>query len=347
MGDHFAEQAASRARRQLIPCCNFPDRLVGPQPLPGPARHAVHRHRRHLVGAQNPARRHPRPLRRAGHPVHRIPRPGAAGGRGSGHLPADHRAALGAEIEGRARLLLLRRLLRLRHFRGRHRHLLGALAGAGVRQFGRPASCRKGVTPTLGPDATGVGWVYQYARAGQGQDAGRVAHLAGLVSALPAGQGAGRGRGGQHRRLRAAVPGDGRSGQAEGLRHSADARRRGDPQFQPRRRRPHAGDGRDRIHGARPRLSARQGRHREPGAQGAERHAGAHRRHRPRRTGGRRAARHDRTERRGRGGVRHRHGALRPECAGGDRQPQGQGRRDQRRACPRASASRPSTTAPN
>ena len=39
---------------------------------------------------------------------------------------------------------------------------MGPLAGAGVPQlrFEEPAS---GVTPALGPDATGVGWVYQYA----------------------------------------------------------------------------------------------------------------------------------------------------------------------------------------
>ena len=72
----------------------------------------------------------------------------------------------------------------------------------------------KGVTPTLGPDATGVGWVYQYVAAGQGQDAGRAAHDPGLVRALPAHQGARRRRGGVDRRLRADLPGDGRSGQA-------------------------------------------------------------------------------------------------------------------------------------
>ncbi len=40
----------------------------------------------------------------------------------------------------------------------------------------------QGVTPTLGPDATGVGWVYQYAVLGGEQDAGRTAHHPGLVS---------------------------------------------------------------------------------------------------------------------------------------------------------------------
>jgi hypothetical protein len=66
-----------------------------------------------------------------------VPRPGAAGGRGPGHLSADHGHAVGAEVEGGARLLLLRRVLRLHHLRGRHRHLLGALARAGVPQLRR------------------------------------------------------------------------------------------------------------------------------------------------------------------------------------------------------------------
>jgi Cu(I)/Ag(I) efflux system membrane protein CusA/SilA len=50
----------------------------------------------------------------------------------------------------------------LHHLRGRHRHLLGALARARISQLrGWPHA--QGVTPQIGPDATGVGWVYQYA----------------------------------------------------------------------------------------------------------------------------------------------------------------------------------------
>ena len=89
------------------------------------------------------------------------PGPGAAGGRGPGHLSADHGDADRAAGESGARLLVLRRLLRLRHFRGRHRHLLGALPGARISELAA-ARLPAGVTPTLGPDATGVGWVYQY-----------------------------------------------------------------------------------------------------------------------------------------------------------------------------------------
>ena len=73
---------------------------------------------------------------------------------------SHHRDARGAQVEGRARLL--RRILRLRHLRGRNRHLLGP--GTRVLEYPNFASGRlpKGVTPTLGPDATGIGWVYQY-----------------------------------------------------------------------------------------------------------------------------------------------------------------------------------------
>src|SRR3546814_3605581 len=55
---------------------------------------------------------------------------GAPGGRGPGDLPADQRPARGAEVEGRPRLLVLRRLIHLRHLRGRHGPVLGALARA-------------------------------------------------------------------------------------------------------------------------------------------------------------------------------------------------------------------------
>ena len=69
---------------------------------------------------------------------------------------------VGAQVQGRARLFVLRRLLRLHHLRGRHRHLLGALPRAGVPQLRRRPHAQ-GHHPALGPDATGVGWVYQYA----------------------------------------------------------------------------------------------------------------------------------------------------------------------------------------
>ncbi len=61
-----------------------------------------------------------------------------------------------------------------------------------------------GVDPVLGPDATGVGWVYQYAlvdRSG-GHDLAELRSLAGLVPALRAAARARRCRSGQRRWLR-------------------------------------------------------------------------------------------------------------------------------------------------
>ena len=88
------------------------------------------------------ARRHPGSLRHPGHRLHRISGAGAAGDRGPGHLSADHRHADGAAIEGGARLLVLRRVVRLRHLRGRHRHLLGALAACSNFSTASPRGCR-------------------------------------------------------------------------------------------------------------------------------------------------------------------------------------------------------------
>ncbi len=87
-------------------------------------RHLCHP-RRHLCGDPYSARRYPRSLRHSGHRLYRISGPGAAGSRRSGHLPADQRAVERAELARRARLLLLRRVFRLRHFRRRNRYLLG------------------------------------------------------------------------------------------------------------------------------------------------------------------------------------------------------------------------------
>ncbi len=75
-----------------------------------------------------------------------------------------------------------------------------------------------GVSPMLGPDATGVGWVFQYAlvdTSGQ-HDLDELRTFQDFTLALRAGERARRGRGGQRRRLREAVPGDGRSAQAPG-----------------------------------------------------------------------------------------------------------------------------------
>jgi hypothetical protein len=63
-----------------------------------------------------------------------------------------------------------------------------------------------GVTPTLGPDATGVGWVYQYAVvAKEAERWPNCASTAGLGGALRRFEGGRRRRGGERRRLRQAV----------------------------------------------------------------------------------------------------------------------------------------------
>ncbi len=48
-----------------------------------------------------------------------------------------------------------------------------------------------GISPTLGPDASGVGWVYQYALVGANRSLAELRTLAGLVRALPALEGDG------------------------------------------------------------------------------------------------------------------------------------------------------------
>ena len=98
------------------------------------------------------------------------PGPGAAHRRGPGHLSADDDDAVGARREDRARLFVLRRLVRLRAVRGRHRPVLGALARARVPEPGAEPPAAQACSRRSGPDATGVGWIYEYAlvdRSGQ------------------------------------------------------------------------------------------------------------------------------------------------------------------------------------
>ena len=150
---------------------------------------------------------------------------------------------------------VLRRLLRLRDLRGRHRHLLGAQPGAGIPELRARRACRKGVAGT-GPDATGVGWststrCWPKTRRWPNCAPSRTGTCA---TSSPR---RGRGRGRFARRLRADLPGHRRS--AEAARYGIPlAKVAGDPRLQPRRRRPGRRDGRDRVHGARQGLSARQ-----------------------------------------------------------------------------------------
>ena len=69
----------------------------------------------------------------------------------------------------------------------------------------------RGVTPQLGPDATGVGWVYQYAVLGAQHTLAELRTIQDWYVRYQLTKAPGRGRGGERRRLRPAVPGHRRS----------------------------------------------------------------------------------------------------------------------------------------
>ncbi len=113
-----------------------------------------------------------------------------------------------------------------------------------------------GVTPTLGPDATGVGWSTStqcWARTSPWQISARCR----TGNPLRAVQGRGCCRGGERRRFRQAIQCRHRSRPHALARHLAAKGARGHPRQQHGRRGPHAGAGRARVHGARPRLPQR------------------------------------------------------------------------------------------
>ncbi len=98
----------------------------------------------------------------SGHYQDDLSGPNAASGRGSGHLSADNGHAGRAGGCDSPWLFLFQRQLCLCHFRRRDRPLLGPLSGSGISVPGC-AHLPDGAAPALGPDATGVGWIYQYA----------------------------------------------------------------------------------------------------------------------------------------------------------------------------------------
>ena len=141
---------------------------------------ALRRRRRHLCARASAARRHSRPLRHAGHRLHGVSGPGAAGDRGPGHLSADHGDADGAAAR---RWCAASPSSASRSSTSSSRTAptsIGRAAACSNISTARRARLPAGVTPTLGPDATGVGWVYQYAVMSQGAIARRPALAAGL-----------------------------------------------------------------------------------------------------------------------------------------------------------------------
>jgi hypothetical protein len=178
------------------------------------------------------ARRLAGSFRRAGDRVHSLRRAGAEGRRGPGHLSADHGHAGGTESQGGTWLLDVRRLLRLCHFRRRHRHLLGAFAGPGVSEFrtGQPATrCCTADRPRRYRRRLGL----PVCADRQGPIAGRPAQRPGLVRSLPAHQGRRRCRSGQRWRLRQGVSGHRRPAPAGQLWRFAGAPVAGDSRIQP------------------------------------------------------------------------------------------------------------------
>ena len=157
----------------------------------------------------------------------------------------------------RARLLLLRRLLRLCDLRGWHRSLLGALARARISELCRAtATCRGNAEPRSRRDRSRVG--LPICRSRVAEEPRRAPHHSGLVDPFRACQGRGRVRDRERRRLRQAVQRRGRSAAPAGPRHSAFQDQRRDPREQHGCRRPHRRGLRDRVRHPRPRL------HQEP-----------------------------------------------------------------------------------
>ena len=118
----------------------------------------------------------------------------------------------------------------------------------------------QGVQTELGPDATGVGWVFQYALVGQGSNLAELRSAAGLVPALSPAIRAGRGGSRAAGRLRAAVSGQRRSQPAGRVQHSDHESGGRGARGQQRCRRTPGGVHRPRVHGARPRLREVAGR---------------------------------------------------------------------------------------
>ena len=161
----------------------------------------------------------------------------------------------------RARLLVLRRLLRLRDIRGRDRSLLGTIARARKPEPGQraPAGLRNpGARP--GRHRGRLGIRVRARRSERRPRPGRAHQHPGLVPEVRTADGPWRRRGRYRRRHGAAVPGRRRSGQTAARGTHAGPRTRRRPGRQPRNRRLRGRDGRSRIHGACQRLRGQRRR---------------------------------------------------------------------------------------
>ena len=295
-----------------------------PEPAPRRTRDRARRRARRRRGLHDARRCAAGPLGRAGDRPDGVPGPGASGGRGAGDVPAHDDDALGPRRGHRPRLLDVRDELRLRHLRGRHRPLLGAVPRARIAlaDQGAPAG-RRDARAGAGRDGRRLGLRVQPARHDGHERPRAVARRAGLLPPARASVGRRRGRGRGRGRLRARVPGRRRPAAARRLRRADWRRRPSAPAQQPRRRRAAAGDGRARVRRPRDRLPARAGRRARGGCQSRERNGRHHRAGRRCPLWPRAAPRHRRRRRAGRGRRRHRRDAAGRERARNHRGRQG------------------------
>ena len=151
---------------------------------------------------------------------------------------------------------------------------MGTLPSPGISEFcGKSDAQRCRPSDRAGRHRRGLG--LSVCCAGQGVDARRTAHAAGLVSAVSAGQGPRRRRGRLGRWLCADLPDHRRSDQTAVVCNTTGCHFESRARVKHGCRRSRGGDGRDRVHGARPGVPSWRLRHREPGGQGRQRHPGS------------------------------------------------------------------------
>ena len=107
----------------------------------------------------------------------------------------------------------------------------------------------QGIRPTLGPDATGVGWAFMYALRSDRHDLAQLRSLQDWFLKYDAHGGPRGVRSGERGWIRQAVPDHGRPQQTARLQHVALQDQHGRAAEQQRRRRPCTGNGGNRVHG--------------------------------------------------------------------------------------------------